>query len=76
MTGRPTESSVFTQIDQINQSIISAFIHEHSIWQSEFKWSLDCETDGAYGLSSLSEKTRKSNHLQMVITKARLSPKY
>ena len=30
--------------------------------------------DGAYGLSSLSEKTRKSNRLQNVFTKAALSP--
>ena len=30
--------------------------------------------DGAYGLSSLSEKTRESNHFADVITKAALSP--
>ena len=30
--------------------------------------------DGAYGLSSLSEKTRKSNRLQMSLRKAALSP--
>ena len=30
--------------------------------------------DGAYGLSSLSEKTRKSNRLQMSLKKAVLSP--
>ena len=30
--------------------------------------------DGAYGLSSLSEKTRKSNRLQMSLKQAALSP--
>ena len=30
--------------------------------------------DGAYGLSSLSEKTRTSNHLQMSFAKAAYSP--
>ena len=29
---------------------------------------------GAYGLSSLAEKTRTSNHLQMLYTKAAHSP--